>query len=52
MNNFLNMAWNLSEWMNSKRRPVDVLWLYTGFVNDSVLFNIVEYVFDRVGFIK
>ena len=52
MNQLVNMAWNIAEWMNSPKRPEDVLWLYTGWVNDSMVLNIVEYVFDRIGLIK
>lgn len=52
MNDYLNMAWNIAEYLNSRRNPTDILWLYTGWVNDSIMFNIVEYVFYRVGLIK
>lgn len=52
MNNLINMAWNMAEWMNSQRRPEDVLWLYVGWTNQSVAFNIFEYIFDRMGLIK
>lgn len=49
---YVNMAWNMAEYMNSRRTPEDVLWLYTGWVCDSMTFNIVEYLFDRLGLIK
>lgn len=51
-NAMVNMAWNIAEWMASARRPVDILWLYTGWVNDSMIFNIVEYTLSRWGWIK
>lgn len=37
--------------MGGKRRPEDILWLYTGWINDSMTFNIVEYLLGRVGLI-
>lgn len=52
MNSYLNLAWNFSEYLNSKRNPTDILWLYTGWINNAIMFNIVEYVFHRVGLIK
>lgn len=52
MNQMVNMAWNMAEWMGSKRRPEDILWLYTGWLNDSMTFNILEYVLMRIGLIK
>lgn len=52
MNQMVNLAWNMAEWMNSQKRPIDILWLYTGWINDSMMFNIVEYVFSRSGLIK
>lgn len=52
MNELVNMAWNMAEWMGSRRRPIDILWLYTGWINNSMEFNIVEYILDRMGVIK
>lgn len=51
-NQMVNMAWNMAEFMNSRKTPTDILWLYTGWINDSMMFNIVEYVFHRAGLIK
>lgn len=50
-NQMVNLAWNMAEWMASEKRPIDILWLYTGFVNDSMEFNIIEYVCNRIGLI-
>lgn len=48
----VNMAWNIAEWMNGQKRPVDILWLYAGYVNNSLMFNIVSYVFGRMELIN
>lgn len=52
MHSYINMAWNFQEWLNSQRTLEDVLWLYTGFINDSVVFNIVEYICIHMGLIR
>ncbi len=52
MNQMINMAWNMAEWMGSQRRAEDVLWLYVGWLNDSIEFNILEYILMRLGLIK
>lgn len=49
--NMVNMAWNMAEWMASEKQPLDILWLYTGWVNRSMMFNIVEYILSRFGYI-
>lgn len=51
-NSLLNMAWNIAEWMGGSRRAVDILWLYTGWVNNSMAFNIIEYILVAKGVIK
>lgn len=52
MSQYINMAWNMAEFLNSRQEANDILWLYVGWINNSMMFNIVEYVFDRVGLIK
>lgn len=48
----LNMAWNFCEYLNGPRTLRNVLWLYTGFVNDSMVFNMVEFVLMQMGYIR
>lgn len=52
MNNMLNLAWNMAEWMASPKEPVDILWLYAGWVNNSMAFNVVEFILSQIGVIK
>ena len=51
INSALNMVWNMAEFINGRHRPVDVLWLYAGVLNDSMLFNIVEFCLARMGYL-
>lgn len=44
MYGMINLSWNMMEYLMGPRTPLDILWLYTGFVNDSMMFNIVEYI--------
>lgn len=50
-NAMLNLAWNMCEYMNSDKTIIDVLWLYTGIINNSFEFNVVEYILSQTGFI-
>lgn len=45
----INLAWNMCEYMNSPKTLYNILWLYTGWINDSMTFNIVEYALNRMG---
>lgn len=51
MYDMVNLSWNMCEWMNGAKRPVDILWLYAGVLNGSLLFNIVEYILVQNGYI-
>lgn len=52
MNSILNLAWNFIEYLDGPRQITNVLWLYAGCIYDSMMFNIVEYVLEKTGYIK
>lgn len=49
LNDYINAIWNFQEYLHSKKSPIDILWLYSGWMSNSVPFNIAVYVLSKRG---